>query len=529
MRQVTATEKYRAVNEGRMAKSEFVRQMRQQFPQLVSQYNGYNDTVQILKNKGMLFETKVQEAADVKVYDERPALNYSLDALDRGVRYELTALGLEPGVAAVKKEDMVKATAAAKKNLEKDPLHYLNLLSGESSKVDKNDQYKETKRGKEEKDTFNDMKKANLKEGMTPPADVDVTQEIAEKIAELFTSEDDLGIIYKVSDGLSASSFDLDTEAGPETPGEDWKDSRGFSIDNYLGKYAGGSFYIKKDGDKLVIINAATGGAIAGYADLDGSNVELRPLNMEGTGNIRENVKQVASVIKAKYGEIPYFDEFLKDYLKTHMDDIKAGNVTDPIADFDNYVDVNYDQLEEKKGKDHDGDGDIDSDDYLAAKDKAIKAAMVKESVKSIIKNILSEEMINEAATNELARFAEEYGDFPGMKQAIIQLQDIVTDIESYYDKTRAKIQKVYDTLGDIRNEEGLKVGGFLAPSIESAFNKDLRPVIKTGFTKGLETPKVRTLTQADIDAHNSGERPLGEMDVEEKQTVFTPVNENEK
>jgi len=27
-----------------------------------------------------------------------------------------------------------------------------------------------------------------------------------------------------------------------------------------------------------------------------------------------------------------------------------------------------------KEGTDHDGDGDIDSDDYMAAKDKAIKA-----------------------------------------------------------------------------------------------------------------------------------------------------------
>lgn len=35
--------------------------------------------------------------------------------------------------------------------------------------------------------------------------------------------------------------------------------------------------------------------------------------------------------------------------------------------------------LEEKKGKDHDGDGDIDSDDYLAARDKAIKKAMKTE------------------------------------------------------------------------------------------------------------------------------------------------------
>ena len=35
--------------------------------------------------------------------------------------------------------------------------------------------------------------------------------------------------------------------------------------------------------------------------------------------------------------------------------------------------------LEEKKGKDHDGDGDVDSDDYLAGRDKAIKKAMKTE------------------------------------------------------------------------------------------------------------------------------------------------------
>ena len=34
--------------------------------------------------------------------------------------------------------------------------------------------------------------------------------------------------------------------------------------------------------------------------------------------------------------------------------------------------------LDEKKGKDHDGDGDIDSDDYLKGRDKAIKKAMGK-------------------------------------------------------------------------------------------------------------------------------------------------------
>lgn len=41
--------------------------------------------------------------------------------------------------------------------------------------------------------------------------------------------------------------------------------------------------------------------------------------------------------------------------------------------------------------KDHDGDGDVDSDDYLAARDKAIKAAKSKKSKKESIDSKLSE------------------------------------------------------------------------------------------------------------------------------------------
>ena len=50
MRVKSVTERYRAVNEGTMSKKEFVRQMRQQYPMHVTQFNGFDDSVQILKN-----------------------------------------------------------------------------------------------------------------------------------------------------------------------------------------------------------------------------------------------------------------------------------------------------------------------------------------------------------------------------------------------------------------------------------------------------------------------------------------------
>jgi hypothetical protein len=103
--------------------------------------------------------------------------------------------------------------------------------------------------------------------------------EVAQKVADHFTKTDNLDLIYSIKPGSLKISpkgayFDLNTEAGPNTPGEDFKDENGFGIENYLGDYAGGSFVIKSeeglDEDFFVIRNMANRNAKVGMVNPEG-------------------------------------------------------------------------------------------------------------------------------------------------------------------------------------------------------------------------------------------------------------------
>ena len=750
MRQVTATEKYRAVLEGKMAKREFVRQMRQQHPQHITQFNGFDDSVQILKNRGLLFESKPTQ---VKIYDERPALNYSLDALDRGIRAELGAMGIELGTVfnRINPEDFLKAEKKAKDNLEKNPTHYLDLIAGESDNVDKHDKDTEVKRGEGKVDVFNGLKKADLRE-----AKVMLKEGRLEDLAKR------LGVPVDKLKAAADKIRDMEREKA------------------------------QRDALKVAKMEDV----------LDEVEVD-EEVEVNETPILKEVLASAIGKIKEKYGEIPGINSLIKDFIKTHAKDIMDG--ADPIHEFDNFVEANYDRIDEadkddltplqkhvynyekdisgheeaenflddikklktpddvhdyyanergwegdkdladdldniynqvkdkfneamydldddgndhifgkkvykEKKKDHDGDGDIDSDDYLAAKDKAIKKAMgkdkeaneqfkpkrlkkvtvggktyekgeldpdddgrilriekfpngyfitastgregygyaidlkgneideddlegiddyyneekykrvggnkvyldtdgeeivdeeldlpqsaltrintdiknpktmaqsilqyidavddkedpslfknqklaraldmlkdladdptqgfdkdvnkavskgklrtgdigVNEAIKKLIKKVLKEDTLNEAATNSLAALADSYGGFKGMQVILNDLENIVTDIESYHARTQEKLQSVFNKVGQVENEEGLKVGGFLAPAIEAAFVKDLRPVTRKGYMKGVDIPKVQFLPK-DVKTPSMEETP--------KRTVFGP-NENNK
>jgi len=584
----TVTEKYRAIKSGQITEAEFVRQMRLTHPEHITQFNGFADTIQILKNKGLLFEEK-----------EYVTVNLSDDSIRRGLRYELQAMNLDPA-GKVTSEELDKAKKKATANIQKDPLHYYNLLSGESSKVDKHDKEVEVKKGNH-KDTHNGLKKADLKEEV-----------IAEGTRALvgYLAGDRLTTAYNHYDGYPShlgkalemhynndeaakdlalkgyiSSMDADTGEIKSThndpPGkiklsedeEEMAREIAEEIDGIGGDYG----YIWDDRSNRWITIKNTGissmidqviAKMGDYADVQEADLEeteeeyLAKKDAAIKQAMGKDVEEVIELptLKETLGGIVAFlkskgagNDSIKDFIKMHKDDIQGMDMDSVEDEFNNFLSVNTDYvdetdaydndeetqdmidkmrkdgkdsedfIDEKKGKDHDKDGDIDGDDYMASKDKAIKKAMgkdkaVKENLKAIITKVLEEDQINEAATNVLAAFGDDYAGFDGMKSAINALENIVTDIEQYYDKTRNKIQKVYDTLGEIRNEEGLKVGGFLAPAVEQAFNRDLRPVIKQGFTKALDMPQVKKLAKPGMAQET--EAP--------KQTVFG-LNEKKK
>lgn len=553
----TLQEKYNAILEGNFSKTQFVRDARLSLPNFITQFNGFEDTVQILKNKGILNEIKQQ----IPQYD-KPQPGYSIEALERGVDYELEGMGLM-SQESVSEEDYSKAKQKAEKNLEKDPNHYLNLLAGESKKVDKHDKYVEVKKDNKV-DKFNGMKKAELKEAIIKLLREKKAKKDFDKDGKIETPEEEYkgskdkaiknakkekvqeGRRSKMKGGKVVTESDYETGGYVESMGprldralkellsvwEEWKsgpmtepdmiphakkDLVGYitnkiqeqnqTIDEqYFDDLEAAKDYARKESEQGFVqhVNKLTRGGFRVEDWLDGSNTVA---SYEG-GNVLENLDEIGMFhdpIGYKKSEPNPKDQiFTKKFVGTSEKKGHAGYIYDILK---NGVKI----------KTIEGEGNANA--YINQLKRELKEEHLKEAFKGIIKNILSEEIINEAATGNLARIADDYEDFEGMQVSINALENIVTDIESYYSKTRDKIQNIFNQFSNIKNTDGLNVGAFLGPAIQAAFMKDLAPVRDKGFTKGLELPKVKILKPGDI----------AEEDLDEKQTVFKPVNEGKK
>jgi len=678
-RQVTVTEKYNAVLEGNMAKGEFVRQMRLKFPQLLTNLNVYEDTVQILKNNSLISEV-VDPLIGAVVSDE---------SIRRALDIELTALGADP--VTCKDGDMIdKARIKALANIKKDPLHYYNLIAGESSKVDKNDQSKETKRGAGDIDVHNGLKKATLQEGHpthadgTPKSNDEMTDDerenfyndlddVSEKMSDadmdavknyepgsinsqnpavykpgdMFTAEFDFegmlkaGLKVRLNTPVETMQliFDSFEDVNYHSEGEhlsyvidakiegDKEEALKYlksfrkAIQKTLSELFEGVFpirereegYVSRADRKIAEIQVTEADPIPtepGQTKIgdDGKEYGVRASNHDRKMAMRQVIDFLTIAGHPETGHKVSNEEALS-FIKTHNQDIFSGdidphNIEDVWTNYDEFEAVNrpsestideskrkktkggkmvqeadYDTggyvesmgpkfdkacdtlsrafgewadgpmtepgmiepakkdvvqyidqklteqfleeaIEEKKGTDHDKDGDIDSDDYMASKDKAIKAAL-KENVKAIISKILTEDTINEAATAKLSDWGAGYESFEGVKPVVNELENIVTELESFYDRMNDKISKAFEKTNNFKNDEGLNIGAFIAPSLEAAFLQDLRPIRKNFLKGGIALPKVKTISSAEINqmkADGLAEEP--------KSNIFQPVTD---
>lgn len=105
----TLQEKYNGINEGAFSKEQFLRDARLQLPNLITQYNGFEDAAQILKNRGIIQEEAqvVKEFATTEFKDGQKIKNTlsgavcTVDGKDEtGGIYVRTEKGLRKNVPA---------------------------------------------------------------------------------------------------------------------------------------------------------------------------------------------------------------------------------------------------------------------------------------------------------------------------------------------------------------------------------------------------------------------------------------------
>lgn len=461
---MTATDKLKLVKEGKMAKKEFVRQMRQAFPQFITQFNGFDDSVQILRNKGMIFEAK--EEPYTSVATPNPRDKFPINDIERGIRYELEAAGIGHGEVP-SEEEYKKAEEKALANLNKDANHYLNLVSGESKNVDKHDQMTAVK-SNNHTDTHNQMKKADLREGIeAPEGNIGTDKRQAFKLAgEYLMTKHKIGTA-DVKDFLLTHGDDI----------------LGMSYEELEGEYR----------EYLFANNEVPGD----YNDLAEKKADK---DYDGDGEVESGKDEYMGAkdkaIKKAMGK----DENVAAALAATRG---ARGALDRRGGDDKLPDLERSEFGEKLGQKLE-----DFIERLKAKRAARKNEALKEGVTKIVQKILTE-----AHTQGLQKYIDGEGDAE-IAGAAKELMEVIEALEKEFLKHKTKIEQVFE-----------KVGPYMSPALEKAFKMDLSSQ-RQSF-ENLDTPKTPKLTPDQLaqiqQAKSAGS--LGELDIEtdDKKTVFTP------
>ena len=452
---------YIALTEGRMSRSEFLRQARQSFPNLIGAGNNFEDALKILTRKGLINEELIyQNKAD----------KFPLESIERGIRYELEVMDVFD-VHHPSQEQYKKARQRAIDNLGKDPLYYINRIAGgtkeladrNQKEVDSNDQMKKVEAGT----------KHTLKEGkyITEAPTEDNTQ-LNKKFLDLYIKYKDGN--YKVKD-KETGELKAGKKLAPETAA-----SKACMV---VRKSMNAPRFRP---DRNTIASCSVGrGKLQYQGEKDGVP----------TFNYAWSLKEATKTVND-----PLFSQFYQHFVKKYKD---AG---DPNA-----------ELKARK----DAKGALARYKAKQMKEQQEKAVL-KEHIISIVGKVL-----NEAATANLAQLSDENASVSELPGIINNLENVVTEIESFWIKEQQKIQGIFDQVGNIKNEDGLPVGyKFVQPIIDS-LKKDLDPVLAKITLDDLKLPEAPAPDQTQVNDPNAEvdpNDPNAVPSVEPKQTVFSPA-----
>lgn len=452
---------YIALTEGRMSRSEFLRQARQSFPNLIGAGNNFEDALKILTRKGLINEELIyQNKAD----------KFPLESIERGIRYELEVMDVFD-VHHPSQEQYKKARQRAIDNLGKDPLYYINRIAGgtkeladrDQKEVDNNDQMKKVEAGT----------KHTLKEGKyITEAPTEDSVQLNKKFLDLYIKYKDGN--YKVKD-KETGELKAGKKLAPETAA-----SKACMV---VRKSMNAPRFRP---DRNTIASCSVGrGKLQYQGEKDGVP----------TFNYAWSLKEATKTVND-----PLFSQFYQHFVKKYKD---AG---DPNA-----------ELKARK----------DAKGALARyKAKQMKEQQEKAVLKEHIINIVGK-VLNEAATANLAQLSDENASVSELPGIINNLENVVTEIESFWIKEQQKIQGIFDQVGNIKNEDGLPVGyKFVQPIIDS-LKKDLDPVLAKITLDDLKLPEAPAPDQTQVNDPNvevDPNDPNAVPSVEPKQTVFSPA-----
>lgn len=358
----TLQEKYNGIQEGKFSKEHFLADARMQLPNLVTRFNGYDDAVQILKNRGMITEAVIEEArltnkslTDYRYKPTNDMDKYPYEQILRGLRVELEVAGV---VGTPTADEYKKALGKVLKNLEKDEIFYTNQVAGINKRVDLHDKMVDAT-AKNNIDTFNGLKKAELKEGF-------------KKLIKKVLSEE----VVDVREYQDEDEFDMygDDEADdiPHPRGYEDQDEIDYDDENFSDPFIDGDLEenkyeeADKEADKKMILR------LMDMYETNPSKYEKLHKEAEVMARTEKDIKYkhvLSLIVRAKAGAL----QRLSDQDKRQADSEGMDEIATSITGFPKWRELE-DEEKERISKFVKDTGDRDQAEYEKARKERLAA-----------------------------------------------------------------------------------------------------------------------------------------------------------